>query len=211
MQVTIDLSEQGTPEWKQARLGKFTASRAGDLMKKQRNGQPYATRKNYIMELALERITGLAKEVVVSEAMQNGIDNERTASLAYSFHTGNEPVQTGFWHNDIYGASPDDLVGSDGGVEYKNPLPATHRDTLKSQEIPEHYYWQVIQNLLVTCRDWWDYVSHCAEFPPNAQLFVKRVTRKEAEADIKLLETEILKANKEIEDEVNFINNYKEI
>jgi hypothetical protein len=209
--MTIDTSEQGTEEWKKARLGLFTASRAGDLMLKQKNGKPYATRKNYIMELALERITGLAKEFVVSEAMQNGIDSERTAALAYSFHKNVETEQTGFWHNDFFGASPDDLVGEHGGAEYKNPLPATHNETLKTQEIPGYYYWQVIQNLLVTGRDWWDYVSHCAEFPHNAQLFVKRVNRKDVEEDIQALGREIWQANKEVEEEVNFIKNYKEI
>ncbi len=208
--MQVNKAEQGSDEWLQARIGKFTASRAGDLMKKQRNGTPYATRKNYITELALERLTGKAKEVVQTEAMLNGTESERVAALAYSFHTGNETEQTGFWHNDIYGASPDDLVGDDGGVEYKNPMPSTHKETLETQEIPEHYYWQVIQCLLVTGREWWDYVSHCADFPPNAQLFIKRVNRADVEKDIKALQAEIELANKEVEAQVKFINEYKE-
>jgi predicted phage-related endonuclease len=208
--MQVNKAEQGSDEWLQARLGKFTASRAGDLMKKQRNGTPYATRKNYITELALERLTGKAKEVVQTEAMLNGVESERVAALAYSFAKNVETEQTGFWHNDIYGASPDDLVGDDGGVEYKNPMPATHYETLKSQEIPEHYYWQIVQCLLVTGRSWWDYVSHCSDFDHNAQLFVKRVHKKEVLADIKALEAEIKIANKEVEEQVNFIKNYKE-
>jgi hypothetical protein len=208
--ITINKAEQGTPEWLQARLGKFTASRAGDLMKKQRNGQAYAARKNYITELALERLTGKSKEVMQTEAMLNGIESERVAALAYSFHTGYQTEQTGLWHNDIYGASPDDLVEVDGGVEYKNPMPATHKETLETQEIPEHYYWQIIQCLLVTDRDWWDYVSHCSDFPVNAQLFIKRVERENVEQDIEALRAEILKANQEVEDQVDFIKNYKE-
>jgi predicted phage-related endonuclease len=207
--MQVNKAEQGSDEWLQARMGKFTASRAGDLMKKQRNGQAYATRKNYITELALERLTGKAKEVVQTEAMLNGVESERVAALAYSFHTGNETEQTGFWHNDIYGASPDDLVGEFGGVEYKNPMPSTHKETLETQEIPEHYYWQIVQCLLVTGRKWWDYVSHCSDFPPNAQLFIQRVYRSDVEDDIKALEAEITSANKEVEEQVNFIKNYK--
>lgn len=209
--ITVDESEQGSEEWQQARLGKFTASRAGDLMKKQRNGQPYATRKNYITELALERLTGRYKEITVSEAMQNGIDMERVASLAYQFHTGSQTEQTGFWHNEIYGASPDDvIVGQNGGVEYKNPMPATHKETLETQTIPEYYYWQIVQTLLVTDADFWDYVSHCADFPENARLFIKRVTRKEAKEDIAALAKELKLADKEVKDQVKFIANYKE-
>lgn len=207
---TIDTSEQGSEEWHKARLGKLTASRAGDIMKKQRNGQPYATRKNYLTELALERITQEIPEQVESEAMRNGTELERVAALAYSFATGNETEQTGFWHNDTYGASPDDLiVGKNGGVEYKNPMASTHYQTLQDQTIPEHYYWQIIQCLLVTGRDFWDYVSHCPAFPPNSQLFIKRVTREEAKKDIDSLAVELKKANKEIEEQVNYINNYK--
>lgn len=207
---TIDTSEQGSEDWHKARLGKFTASRAGDLMKLQRNGKPYATRKNYITEIALERLTGRHKDFVVSEAMQEGIDSERTAALAYSFATGNETEQTGFWYFDTYGASPDDLiVGQNGGVEYKNPLPATHKETLESQSIPEHYYWQIIQCLLVTGKDFWDYVSHCADFPPNAQLFIKRVWRADNEIAVTRLAQEIGRANAEVEDQVKFVKEYK--
>lgn len=208
--VSIDESEQGSDAWLAIRLGKFTASRAGDLMKKQRNGTAYATRKNYITELALERLTGLQKEVQVTEAMQNGIDSERVAALAYSFHTGNETEQTGFWYSEYYGASPDDMiVGQNGGVEYKNPMPATHKETLETQEIPEHYYWQIIQCMYVTGADFWDYVSHCAEFPPNAQLFIKRLNKKDVYEDIDKLSSELIYANQEVEEQVNFIKNYK--
>lgn len=208
--IFIDDSEQGSDSWQEIRLGKFTASKAADLMLRQKNGQPYASRKNYITEIALERLTGHYKEVVVSEAMQNGKDNERVSALAYSFQTGNETEQTGFWHNDIYGASPDDMiVGQNGGVEYKNPQPATHKETLESQEIPAYYYWQIIQCMLVTRADFWDYVSHCSDFPPNAQLFIKRLHRKDVLKDINALEDELYEANKEVMKQVDFITNYK--
>jgi hypothetical protein len=208
--MQIDTSEQGSDDWKRARLGKFTASRAGDLMKRQKNGKPYATRKNYITEIALERITGTIPENVESEAMKEGKERERTAALAYSFKTGNETEQSGFWHNDYYGASPDDLVGNDGGVEYKNPLPATHYQTLMTGEIPEHYYWQIIQCLLATRRFWWDYVSFQPDFPENAQLYIKRIYAKDVQDDIEKLIVELNKANQEAIELVYGINNYKE-
>jgi predicted phage-related endonuclease len=209
MQVTIDTSEQGSEDWHKARLGKFTASRAGDLMKLQKNGKPYATRKNYITEVALERLTQEIPEFVESEAMREGKDRERTAALAYSFHTGNETEQTGFWHTDTFGASPDDLiVGQNGGVEYKNPQAATHYQTLMDKKIPEHYYWQIIQCLLVTGRDFWDYVSYHPKFPENAQLYIERVERTKVEKDIQRLHEELVKADQEVQELIKQVKEY---
>lgn len=208
--VTIDLSEQGSDEWKTARLGKFTASRAADLMLRAKNGKPYASRKDYITQIALERVTGELPESFTSAAMQEGIERERTAALAYSFATGYETEQTGLWINGYYGASPDDLVvGQNGGVEYKNPKAATHYTTLRTGDIPEYYYWQILQNLLVTGRDWWDYVSYHPAFPMNSQLFIKRIERTEVATDLQALADELALANTEVEREVKYINEYK--
>lgn len=208
--VVIDDSEQGSEAWHEARLGVFTASRAGDLMKKQKNGKPYATRGNYITEIALERLTHELPESFTSADMQEGIERERTAALAYSFATGNETEQTGLWIKGYYGASPDDLiVGQQGGVEYKNPRAGTHKDTLESQTIPEHYYWQVLQNILVTGAEFWDYVSYHPKFPENAQLYIQRIERLNVEHDLRQLEEALAEANAEAESIVQFIKTYK--
>lgn len=208
--VIVDTSEQGSEEWLKARLGIFTASRAGDLMKTQRNGKPYAARANYITEIALERITQELPESFTTADMQEGIDRERTAALAYSFETGNETEQTGLWIKGFYGASPDDLiVGQNGGVEYKNPKAGTHKETLETQTIPEHYYWQVLQCMLVTGADFWDYNSYHPKFPENAQLFTQRINREDVIDDLNRLEVELYKANEEAEQIVEFIRNYK--
>lgn len=208
--VSISTAEQGSEQWLRDRCGLFTASRAGDLMKKQRNGSPYATRKNYITEIALERLTQELPENFTSADMQEGIDRERTAALAYSFATGNETEQTGLWIKDYYGASPDDLIiGQNGGVEYKNPRANTHKETLETGEIPEHYYWQVLQNILVTGADFWDYVSYHPAFPPNAQLFVKRIQRINVLDDLHELENELAQANAEADQVVAFIESYR--
>lgn len=208
--VVIDESEQGSEEWLKARLGIFTASRAGDLMLRQKNGLPYATRKNYITEIALERLTREIPDQVYASTMQEGKERERTAALAYSFRTGNETEQTGLWIKDYYGASPDDfIVGQQGGVEYKNPKPATHYETISNKKIPDYYYWQVLQNMLVTGADFWDYVSYHPNFPEKAQLFIKRVNTYDVKNDLQALETELAKAHQEAEQIVQFITDYK--
>jgi hypothetical protein len=70
------------------------------------------------------------------------------------------------------GASPDGLVGDDGGLEIKCPRAKTHIQTILSGEVPAHNMAQVQATLLVTGRDWWDFVSFCAGLP----MWTKRVT-----------------------------------
>lgn len=210
--ITIDTSEQGSESWLQARLGKFTASRASDLMLRQRNGQPYASRKNYLTQIALERLTQELPDEIVSEAMQEGTAREPVAALAYEFATGNETESTGLWHNHIYGASPDRLiVGKQHGVEFKNPNAATHYHTLMTGNVPDKYYWQIIQTLYVTGYDAWDYVSYHPNFPENAQLFVKTIRRSDVLEDIDKLATEINQANNEVGTLIDTVTNYKGI
>ena len=72
--------EQGTQEWHQPRLGKVTASRISDVLSKIKSGES-ASRKNYKMELVVERLTGLKTESYTSPAMQWGIDNEGFLNL----------------------------------------------------------------------------------------------------------------------------------
>jgi len=210
MQVKIDTSEQGSEGWLEARLGKFTASRAADLMLRQKNGKPYASRKDYITQIALERITSELPEQIISQAMTEGKEREAQSKLAYEFATGRELEDTGLWHTDTYGASPDALVvGEDGGVEFKNPKSSTHYTTLRTGNIPEYYYWQILQNMLVTGRSYWDYVSYHPAFPVNSQLFIKRLTISEVSEDIKRLEQVLQVAEHEVQAEMNFIKEYK--
>lgn len=48
--------EQGTTEWHLLRLGKVTASRITDVLSKGKSGES-AGRKNYRMELVVQRLT----------------------------------------------------------------------------------------------------------------------------------------------------------
>ena len=207
--VVIDESEQGSREWLAARAPIFTASEVWKLMCKQKNGTPYAARKDYITEIALSRITGEAPQSYSSSDMAEGTAREPVARFAYEIATGKDVETTGLWHNDIYGASPDGLVGDDGGVELKNPKPATHYKTLQTEKVPETYYWQVMQNLLVTNRNWWEYVSYHPSFPEHAQMFRKRFNRIDVAEDLAKLEKELVIANAEVEELVKSINNYR--
>ena len=84
----VDLSiEQGTDEWKKLRLGKVTASRVSDVMSKVKSGES-ASRRNYKMDLVVERLTGLPTSSFTSPAMAWGVENEKLARMAYEVATG---------------------------------------------------------------------------------------------------------------------------
>ena len=200
--------EQGTDEWHQARLGRATASRFGDIMAKIKSGEA-AQRKNYRAELVAEILTGERVDFFKSAAMQWGTETEPLARLRYSLITGNEAEECGFFaHTSIQaGASPDGLIGEDGTLEIKCPNTATHIETLRKQSVPYQYYWQVMGQLWITGRKWCDFVSFDPRLPNNAQFFTIRVERDENK--IKELEDEVKEFLLSVESDVAFVESYK--
>lgn len=204
----IDNSEQGSDAWHVARLGMATASRFTDVLAKTRSG--YSTsRKNYAVELALEQITGNRQEFFKTTAVLWGTETEPVARLEYELITGNEVEETGFWKHDILpiGASPDGLVNKDGLLEIKCPNSATHLETLISGKVPRQYIAQVQGQLLITERNWADFVSYDPRMPENAKIKIIRVERDEAY--IRELIYELEEFVKEVDEQVQFIKDYK--
>lgn len=202
--------EQRSNEWFKERWGRATASRFADIMAVGRNGQPLATRKNYLSELVIERLTEPPEEDTgfKSAAMEWGIEYEPVALLAYELETGNQ-VSNAFFekHPKLEaGASPDGYVGDDGLIEIKCPNSATHLETLKTKQIPSQYYPQVQGQLWITGRKWCDFVSYDPRYPANAQLFITRVERDEDY--IKRLHLEVQEFLKEVEQETNYVKEY---
>lgn len=178
----IDL--QRTEEWYQARLGKVTASRIVDVMSKGRGSAPSITRQKYLVQLALERVTGKVVESYSNAAMQRGTENEPLALEQYAFIKGVKVEPVGFVpHPSIpmAGASPDGLVNaigpddSDGLVEVKCPESHTHWNTLKGEPIPRRYIYQMHWQMACTGRYWCDFISFDPRFPPEQQLHIQRV------------------------------------
>ena len=63
--------EQGSESWLRIRLGKVTASRVADVLAKTKTGVS-ASRGNYLIELALKRVTGVIEPSFMNDAMQHG-------------------------------------------------------------------------------------------------------------------------------------------
>lgn len=174
--------EQGSPEWKAARLGHVTASNMDDVMSKGKEGKEAAGRYKYKVKLVAERLTNVAGESFSNAAMEWGVENEKFACIAYEAARDVLVDKTGFWlHPEIdwLGVSPDRLVGDDGLLEVKCPNTTTHLDYIFDGKVPSGYMKQIQCQLWVTGRRWCDFISFDPRLPKRNQLLIIRVDRDE--------------------------------
>ncbi|KOQ78846.1 hypothetical protein ABW45_04545 [Stenotrophomonas maltophilia] len=184
--------DQRSDEWFAARAGRITASRMNDVMverergefksgprKGQQKPQPKAL-TDYAHQLAAERLTLRPRKQVKAAALAWGQTVEPAAVAAYQAETGVIVTPAEFILHpkyDFIGASPDFLVGDDGGGEIKSPESSeVHLETLLTGLPPEHIE-QIQGGLWVTGRQWWDFVSFHPDFPESHRIFIQRVPR----------------------------------
>jgi predicted phage-related endonuclease len=198
--------EQRSDEWFAARVGSLGASKIGQALSHlKRSGERTATALDFMLELAAERLTGQpAKQV---NPRDWGAQHEDEARASYAFLTNLPVVKIGLIaHPTIANAhaSPDSLVGDEGGLEIKCPTSTTHLRTLLDDAIPEEHLPQIHWNLACSGRKWWDFVSYDPRFPDGLQFFQKRVERDEAE--IARLEAEAIAWLAELEDKLKALD-----
>ena len=192
--------EQGSDEWKMARLGHVTASNMADVMSKGKGSGEAIGRYKYKVRLVAERLTQTAAESFSNAAMEWGVEQEQFACIEYESATNQFVDKTGFWlHPEIkfLGVSPDRLVGAEGLIEVKCPNTTTHLGYLFEGKIPTDYYKQIQCQLWVTGRQWCDFVSYDPRLPKRNQLLIVRTERDESL--IKEMEAETLKFLDEVE------------
>lgn len=166
--------EQGSPEWLAARAGIVTASVVGQLVTPTLKTANNDTSRGLTATLVAERITGHVEPMQVSQAMMRGTLDEPFARDVYSEHHA-PVVELGFMVRDFgkykIGYSPDGLVGNDGLIEIKSRAQKKHLQTILADEVPAENLAQIQAGLLVSGREWCDYVSFCSGMP----LWTKRV------------------------------------
>lgn len=173
--IVLDV-EQGTEEWAKARVGIPTASKFDQIVTS--DGKPSKQRTKYLYSLAAEKVTGKPLESYQNEAMLRGLEMEAEARAFYELQNDVTVQSVGICYLDSaqnIGASPDGLVGDDGGLEIKCPMAATHVSYLLEKKLPTEYFQQVQGNLYVTGRKWWDFMSYY----PGMKPFIVRVERDE--------------------------------
>lgn len=199
--------KQGSDEWHQMRLGKVTASRIQDVMATIASGKPAATRAKYMAELVAERMTGKPYQGFRSRSMDRGNEVEDQARATYEMLTGNRVHEVSFVPHPVIpmaGASPDGLIGCEGGLELKCPDTHTHLATLTGATIERGYRFQMDFGMACTGAEWWDFVSFDPRLPDHLAIYRKRFVRDELR--IVAIEREIRKFLAETDQLIETLN-----
>jgi len=164
---------QRSSEWFKLRLGKITGSNAHKLTTK-------AKFESYFCELLAETITRNITEGHITDAMQWGIDNEPFAAEWYAEYTGWDIEVCGFIEdeNNIFGCSPDLLVGDDGMAQIKCPSSKNHLDYMMNGPDKEIIY-QMQWEMFVANRQRNDFISYDPRFKGDLIGHVQTIERDE--------------------------------
>ena len=161
---------QNSIEWLEARLGIPTSSRFSEIVtpKIWTFSESRSCRK-YMAQLVAEWKTRQPIQLdPIIWAVERGHDMEGESVSYYELTRGVKTEECGFFLStcERYGASPDRTVGENGLLEVKNLNADNHLLCLFENEIPDKYFTQIHGQLLVTGRDWVDFLSYSPGLPP---------------------------------------------
>lgn len=160
---------QGSDEWLAARCGLLTASEMRLIVTLGLRPAKNDKERAHFYELLAQRITGHVEPAYISDDMLRGREDEIEARILYAQHYA--PVdEVGFMTREfnggvVIGYSPDGLVGDDGLIECKSRRQKYQVETILDGEMPDDYLIQVQTGLLVSGRQWCDFVSYCGGLP----------------------------------------------
>lgn len=159
---------QGSADWIAARCGVLTASEMKLIITPTLKVASNDKERAHVWELAAQRITKYVEPTYIGDDMLRGMEDEIQARALY--HETYAPVtEMGFITNDRWGftigSSPDGLVGDDGLIECKSRRQKYQIETLASLAMPDDYWIQVQTLLLVTERQWCDFISYSGGLP----------------------------------------------
>lgn len=181
--------EQNTDEWLDLRAGKLTGSAASKAMAHYGKsfGEPA---KKAAVTIAVEQLTGkrAMNNGYSNEHMERGHEQEPLARAAYEDETFTDVANGGFFELGHLGCSPDGLVGDNGLIEIKSVIDSVHYNNIKRGNVDPAYKWQIYFNLLITNREWIDFVSYCADFPIGKKLCIYRTHREDCQKEFDMLD-----------------------
>jgi hypothetical protein len=145
---------QYSEKYDRLRLGIPTSSNFHKIITPQ--GKPSKQWREYACVLIAERILQQKIEFYNSPAMERGLIVEAEAADWYEFDHDVTVQKVGFITDDDHtmGCSPDRLVGDDGLLEIKAPLPHTQVEYWISGEISERFRPQLQGQLYISQRSW---------------------------------------------------------
>jgi hypothetical protein len=170
---------QGSEEWHDDRLGRFTASEFYKLMGGPRSkedkeaGKLSVAATTYIAIKVSEVLTGQRKSDTFAYAKEYGKVSEPYAIQHFIEETGFTWEPVGFvLFGDHAGCSPDGKINGTDGLEIKCPAESENhlwhlliKDQKDLKSICPDYYWQIMTGLRFTGWEKW----HFASFDPRMQ------------------------------------------
>ncbi|HET6610136.1 MAG TPA: YqaJ viral recombinase family protein [Rhodopila sp.] len=169
MTITVfEELEQGSDEWLSARSGLLTASEMKLILTPTLKPAKNEKEKTHLFELLAQRLNNHVEPQYITSDMLRGHEEEMLARELYADKYA--PVkEVGFITNDRWGFtigySPDGLVYDNGLIECKSRRQKYQVQTIIQNAVPEEYWLQVQTGLLVSEREWLDYVSYSNGMP----------------------------------------------
>ena len=163
--IIVNNIAQGTKSWFELKAGVVSSSSFSKILTN--TGKLSAQAKDYMYQLAGERILGECEESYTSKAMQDGIEREAGARDLFSFITNHDVEEVGFIFKDEsrkIGCSPDGIFPG-SGLEIKCPKLKTHVGYLLADAMPTKYNAQVQGSMWVRGCDNWHFMSYYTGMP----------------------------------------------
>lgn len=175
--ITIHELEQKSPEWFTIKAqNPFSSSNATAI------GNQGAGLETLVWEALVNEFSIADKKQFTNEHLERGNELEPLARTVYELQTGVTIREVGFITNEKYekaGASTDGLVDDDGCVEIKCFEDKKHLKLIHELKktgdftIESGYMWQMQHELLITEREWCDYILYNPNF--EMDILIKRV------------------------------------
>lgn len=165
--MIIHPAQQHSLEWLTARAGVITASEINNILTPTFKARDGEMRHTYMCKKLAEKWTGSPLPGFSSIDAEFGNILEDEGIPCFSLETGLDVERVGLCLRDDgrVAASPDGLIGEDGGIELKAPRQETHIKYLLAGGVPKDYIVQVHSALYVTGRPWWKFVSYARRLP----------------------------------------------
>lgn len=166
--------EQRTEEWYALR-NQYPLSSS----KAQAIGNAGKGLETLVWEKMAERYSIADKDQYTNKDLDRGIELEPQARSIYELKTGNVVTEVGFVTNDkiskVGGTSTDGLINEDGVLEIKCFEDKKHfQYIVDGLEIESQYEWQCQMELLITGKDYCDFVAYNPNFKES--LLIVRTT-----------------------------------
>lgn len=160
--------EQGTEQWHALRCGVLTASEVKKIMTPACKPANNDKSRAHVWEIASQRVTKYTEPSYVSDDMLRGHSDEILARDLYS-EKYNPATECGFITREIdgvkFGYSPDGLVGENGLIEIKSRAQKFQIENIVNGGVPTEHILQCQAGLLITGREWLEYISYCGGLP----------------------------------------------